>query len=471
MAQVQQHRRAIAAALFGLVALAFAPALAQDQGPKLATDLYDRPVLAIDPGMHTAAIRAQAVDAEGRYAVTGGDDRTVRIWSIADGKLLRTIWIPVGPENVGRVYAVAISPDGSTIAAGGWTERIQGDYYPIYLFDRESGDLIRRIHDDLPDVACSLTFSPDGRYLAATLSNRNGLRVLDRARDWQVAFRDAPYGDHSYGAAFARDGRLATTAFDGLIRLYKYDPANQSPNFRRVGEPVPAPSGHLPRGVAFSPDGERLAVGYDDVAAVDVLSGEALTRKGGQSPSNAAPSRDGLVHIAWSSDGQTLFADGAVNDAQNRRLLFAWDRSGLGDERRMTYCASDTAAGVDALPDGRILVASTAPCLGLMDAQGKPIWTVPSPILDNREQADIMRVSQDGQVVDFGYRESAGPVLRFDVRSLTLSSSPPNDGLTFAPNREGLTIDGWWNGTRPALNGRVLPFTQHDIARSLAIAP
>ena len=79
MAQVQQHRRAIAAALFGLVALAFAPALAQDQGPKLATDLYDRPVLAIDPGMHTAAIRAQAVDAEGRYAVTGGDDRTVRI--------------------------------------------------------------------------------------------------------------------------------------------------------------------------------------------------------------------------------------------------------------------------------------------------------------------------------------------------------------------------------------------------------
>ena len=137
----------------------------------------------------------------------------------------------------------------------------------------------------------------------------------------------------------------------------------------------------------------------------------------------------------------------------------------------MTYCASDTAAGVDALPDGRILVASTAPCLGLMDAQGKPIWTVPSPILDNREQADIMRVSQDGQVVDFGYRESAGPVLRFDVRSLTLSSPPPNDGLTFAPNREGLTIDGWWNGTRPALNGRVLPFTQHDIARSLAIAP
>ena len=184
MAQVQRHRRAIAAALFGLAALAFAPALAEDQGPNAGTDLYDRPVLAIDPGMHTAEIRAQAVDAAGRFAVTGGDDRTVRIWSIADGKLLRTIWIPVGPQNVGDIYAVAISPDGSTIAAGGWTERSDGDH-PIYLFDRESGNLIRRIGGDLPDVTHFLTFSPDGRYLAATLSAGNGLRVFDRDKDWQ----------------------------------------------------------------------------------------------------------------------------------------------------------------------------------------------------------------------------------------------------------------------------------------------
>jgi hypothetical protein len=36
----------------------FAPALAQDQGPKNGTDLYDRPVLAVDPGMHTAKFAA-----------------------------------------------------------------------------------------------------------------------------------------------------------------------------------------------------------------------------------------------------------------------------------------------------------------------------------------------------------------------------------------------------------------------------
>jgi hypothetical protein len=79
VAKAQRHRRAIAAAFLALIAMAFAPALAEDQGPNAGTDLYDRPVLVLDPGMHTAKINAQAVDAAGRFAVTGGDDRTVKI--------------------------------------------------------------------------------------------------------------------------------------------------------------------------------------------------------------------------------------------------------------------------------------------------------------------------------------------------------------------------------------------------------
>jgi hypothetical protein len=32
---------------------------------------YDRPVLTLDPGVHTAPIRRADVDAAGRFAVTG----------------------------------------------------------------------------------------------------------------------------------------------------------------------------------------------------------------------------------------------------------------------------------------------------------------------------------------------------------------------------------------------------------------
>ena len=131
MAQIWRHRRAVAAALWRWPARSSCRPCA-GSGTERGTDLYDRPVLVVDPGMHTATVRSQAVDARGRFAVTGSDDRTVRIWSVADGKLLRTIWIPVGPENIGAIYAVAISPDGSTIAAGGWTERRDGRARSIY---------------------------------------------------------------------------------------------------------------------------------------------------------------------------------------------------------------------------------------------------------------------------------------------------------------------------------------------------
>ena len=473
MAQIWRHYPTIAAALSALAALAFAPALAQDQGSKHETDLFERPVLVVDPRMHTAKINSQAVDAGGRFAVTGSDDRTVRIWSAVDGTLLQTIWIPVGPEKIGVIYAVAISPDGSMIAAGGWTERLEGPF-PIYLFDRESGNLIRRIDDHLPSQTASLTFSPDGRYLAATVGS-GGLRIFDREGDWTVAFRDDQYGGQSDGAAFSRNGRLATTAFDGFIRLYEYDANNGAPNFRRVGV-VKAASGFRPRGVAFSPDDKKVAVGYSDVAAVDVLDATSVERLGGQTPATAPIPSFQLGKVAWSADGQTLFAAGGVQDGRGNFLLFAWDREGLGDGKRFTYCAADTAGGVAALPDGRILVSSMAPCVGLMDSGGNRLWNLASPKLDFRGEVNRMRVSPDGQVVDFGYRRSTGgPLLRFDVKSLRLSSPPPNDDLTFAPLREGLAIDHWFGAfgrsMHPTLAGRPLPLEPFEDSESLAIAP
>jgi WD40 repeat protein len=98
--------------------------------------LYDQPVLILDPGMHTAPIWRADVSATGAYAVSGSHDKTVRIWAAQTGQLLRTIRLPQGPGPVGLVYAVAISPDGALVAAGGFTGQT-GQPKQIYLFQAD----------------------------------------------------------------------------------------------------------------------------------------------------------------------------------------------------------------------------------------------------------------------------------------------------------------------------------------------
>ena len=54
-------------------------AAATAEQPPAEAALYDRPVLVVDPGMHTAIIRRAAADGAGNWAVTGSDDKTVRV--------------------------------------------------------------------------------------------------------------------------------------------------------------------------------------------------------------------------------------------------------------------------------------------------------------------------------------------------------------------------------------------------------
>ena len=63
---------------------AVAPALAQQTPPP------QEPILRIDPGMHTAPIKRIGVDAACTLLATGSEDKTVRLWRLPEGKLLRT---------------------------------------------------------------------------------------------------------------------------------------------------------------------------------------------------------------------------------------------------------------------------------------------------------------------------------------------------------------------------------------------
>jgi DNA-binding beta-propeller fold protein YncE len=382
--------------------------------PAAMAQLPEQPMLVVDPGMHTAGITSVAVDAAGRFAVTGSDDKTMRVWSLTDGKLLQTIRMPAGPGNIGKVYAVAMSPDGDLVAAGGWTRWTDdAREESIYLFETGTGKMAARIAG-LSATIHSLAFSADGRYLAAGLGGRAGLRVYDRDRQWAEVFRDTAYADTIYGATFAADGRLATASRDGKVRLYDRD-------FKLVVPPMKAIGGNQPHRVAFSPDGTVLAVGYVDAATVDLFDGHSLALLPGP---NVDGVRGSLEIVTWSKDGETLYAGGTYSGARNVKFVLAWANAGRG-ERRALSAGNNTVSGLAALPDGRLLVAAQDPFLSLLEPDGTPRWAHPSPKADLRDQYDTFAVSPDGTIVDFGFELWGKSPLRFDLRTLKLVRDPP----------------------------------------------
>lgn len=418
------------------------------------SDLHRRPVLALDPGFHTGQINRADIDAEGRVAVTGSHDRTVRVWDVESGKCKRTIRLPQGAGDLGKVYAVALSPDGRLVAAGGYTTA--GPPGHIYVFSAVSGALKHRIAG-LADVVLHLAFSPDGRRLAATLGNGAGLRLFAADGGWAEMAGDAEYGGSSYGAACASDGRLATTCEDGDLRLY--DPDGEL--LKRV------PSEGLdPCGLAFDPTGARLAVGFSDSTAVRLFDGQSLASSA--STSTSGLDNGDLSTVTWSNDGATLFAAGRFN-LEGSSLVIAWEMD-RGATRGTLVAGSNTVMSLRALPDGDLLVAATDPWLGRLGVDGTLRWSEsPRHKIDPRGQRHNLGLSNDGMMVDFGIEEWGNTRVRFDLRAM--GPDPPDDGRTRPPVQQGMAITDWENTRRPTLAGVPLPLKLHEISRSLAEHP
>jgi WD40 repeat protein len=120
-----------------LVAVAFNQldaGYAQQATPELPTE----PILRIEAGEHSAQIARIDIDAANKFAVTASYDKTVRVWSLPHGQLQRIIRLPIDYGNNGQAYSVAMSPDGNTIAVGGFTGPAGQNNIYIFLIARRA---------------------------------------------------------------------------------------------------------------------------------------------------------------------------------------------------------------------------------------------------------------------------------------------------------------------------------------------
>src|SRR5208283_259516 len=88
----------------------------------------------IETGTHSAIVKRIDVDAAERYLVSASDDKTARVWDLRSGKLLKTLRPPIGDGNEGKLFAVAISPDGAEVATGGFTGATSSAETSVYIF-------------------------------------------------------------------------------------------------------------------------------------------------------------------------------------------------------------------------------------------------------------------------------------------------------------------------------------------------
>ena len=275
-----------------------ATSAALDEAIKACPD--QRPFLRIETGMHTAPIKRIGVDAACRVLATASYDKTVRLWSLPDGKLQRIVRLPIGEGDAGKVFATALSPDGRWLAAGGWDAASDTTgKHSLTIVDLTNGAFRR--FGAFENVIEHIAFSADGRRIAIGLGGNNGVRVLDSATGEELP-ADRDYGDSVYGLTFAPDGALIASSWDGQLRRY-------GPDLKLTVKRA-APAGKKPFGVAIDPSGGRVAVGYDDEPPVSIVNARTLA------PLASAQTGDlhkgDLAAVAWSRDGATLVAGGAA---------------------------------------------------------------------------------------------------------------------------------------------------------------
>lgn len=440
-----------------------------------AVDPPKTPLLRIETGRHSSIIRRIDRDRTGRWLVTASEDKTARVWELPSGRLVHTLRPPIADGVEGELRSVAISPDGDLIATGGWTAIGSDTGTTLYLFSRADGQLLGRV-TALNDLITNLCFSPDGKLLVASTGSR-GIMVfsVDKAATIKLLLiaADTDYGKLSFSADFSPDSRwLATTSFDGLIRLY--DVSQLTTNFTTILPTLKksAPGGNEPFTIRFSPDNTKMAVGFNDTPAVDILSSHDLSLLYKATGENNR--KGGLLHnVAWSADGKNLYATGNIQWQNNGIItssIFDWPDAGRGELKRIEAGTSGTILGLTSLPDGSLVFASAEPAIGIIGPNGVQRLLLNSVSADYTNIKWRFTTSEDGSFIRFSYARDDKTPAAFSAKNRSLILNPGPLPL-FHPDVTSLDVKNWHNVYNPTFNNHSLNLLPHEMSRVIAIAP
>src|SRR3989344_2899149 len=136
---------------------------------KLFSQTEPKHYLIINPNGHKGQVRELLVTNDKKQVVTGGFDKTIRVWDIETGLQSREILGQIGSGVNGMIYCMDLSPDNKLLASGGWfgkNDETSNDMSDIRIFEFETGKLLYVLKGHT-NVIQSVQFTPDGKYLLA----------------------------------------------------------------------------------------------------------------------------------------------------------------------------------------------------------------------------------------------------------------------------------------------------------------
>jgi uncharacterized protein (TIGR02996 family) len=203
------------------------------------------------PFTDAGPVVALSLSGDGRLLLSGGWDRTVRLWGVETRRELTRF-----EGHTGRVWDVALSPDGRQAASC-------GDETVVRLWDVAGGE--ERQLGGHGNYVVRAAFSPDGtKVLTGAWDDTARLWRADSGEQLQ-AF--VGHTGRVEGVAFSPGGRrVLTGSLDGTVRLWEAATGQEVRRFRGHSRCVAR--------VAVSPDGRFAAsAGWDGTVRAWRLAG------------------------------------------------------------------------------------------------------------------------------------------------------------------------------------------------------